>query len=37
MTSIHHAIISDIPEIMNFISTEWAAGHILSQSRELFL
>lgn len=37
MTSIHRAIISDISEIMEFIDTEWAAGHILSQSRELFL
>lgn len=37
MTSIHRAEISDIPEIMEFIDVEWAAGHILSQSKELFL
>lgn len=37
MTSIHRAIISEISEIMDFIGTEWTAGHILSQSRELFL
>ena len=37
MTSIHQAVISDISEIMRFIDTEWAAGHILSQSKKLFL
>lgn len=37
MTSILRATTSDVADIMEFIDTEWNTGHVLSQSRKLFL
>jgi hypothetical protein len=37
MTTISQAEIFDLPEIMEFIDSEWKTGHILSQSKEIFL
>jgi hypothetical protein len=37
MTTISQAEIFDLPEIMEFIDSEWETGHILSQSKEIFL
>jgi hypothetical protein len=37
MTTISQAEIFDLPEIMEFIDSEWKTGHVLSQSKEIFL
>jgi hypothetical protein len=37
MTTISQAEIFELPEIMKFIDSEWRTGHVLSQSREMFL